>query len=60
MVTSLLQVYYILNKLSCLRKWFVFWHFLGCLGHFSKNWAIFSKSSEAVFLAVCDPSMKEP
>jgi hypothetical protein len=27
------------------KTWFVFWHFLVCLGRFSKNWAIFSKLS---------------
>jgi hypothetical protein len=35
---------------------FVFWHYLawGCFGYFSKNWAIFSKSSGHPVLQMLD------
>jgi hypothetical protein len=41
LVTSLLHF----HQFKLFKTWFVFWHYLSCFGYFSKNWAIFSKSS---------------
>ncbi len=40
LVTSLLHF----HQYKLFKTWFIFWHYLGCFGHCSKNWAIFSKS----------------
>jgi hypothetical protein len=36
-MTSLDTIDYILTKISSLKIWFVFWNYLGCLGHFFKK-----------------------
>jgi hypothetical protein len=37
---------HIFTNISCLKTWFLFWHYLGCFGYFSKKLGdFFSKSS---------------